>query len=108
LVRKVAHAQGLSEGNKIAPKHYDDISRLEMMADLDLASSIWLKSMSEKYPYSFSRAIDKLKELQRDYPEWVVEEEYSQQGEPQCQRCEPPAWFPLASKQDIFNVLGYV
>lgn len=91
------------------PKHYAHAAILQTIADVNGASAIWDTSMRNKYPYSLSEAIEKLGRLRREHPEWVTKEEYQKEIDgPPCPRCKPTGEFPLAPKEKIFEIWGYV
>ncbi|PIR80117.1 MAG: hypothetical protein COU25_01825 [Candidatus Levybacteria bacterium CG10_big_fil_rev_8_21_14_0_10_35_13] len=87
------------------PKMVSDMELMLLVADLNKANNIWQKRGQKS---SFSEAVENVRRLFKEHPEFFKEKPWHKPGPYKCPNCINTKDFPLTPMEEVYKVLGYV
>jgi hypothetical protein len=92
----------------VEPKYYKHFILLSEFIDLNKAREIWSDYRKADQPQSFDKAIEAVHHKLASHPALLRKDSYDQNFETTCPWCIHNQRFPVSSRKQIFEVLGYV
>lgn len=88
------------------PKYFIDMLSLTAISDKKILREIWSEYARENPSFddTYNASVSKVK----SHPELLKKNIYSQDLNIVCEKCVNSPNFPLASNQEVYNLLGYV
>jgi hypothetical protein len=108
LVRSLLVLRGQVQSGMAVAKHVETIQQLSEMVDGNSAEQLWARVRQVHQLESIQAAVAHAEGLPRGPSSLDAVDEYGQLDDPPCEVCVSGGRYPLADKQRIFDILGYI